>query len=420
MNKKILLILLVTVFILTGCATRTRIGALIPTHHLSNHRLGEEIWLHISKISSLQDEELEKQLKEVNTNCKETLQEFAGAAALSSIAIGMAIDYVKSELQEEAKSYEASYGAKAWLTTKDLWVERDYKTLIKNMQDKKTLTNVCKTTLEKFGSFLNRDIELKKQADIENNNSDVVILLSRWVDESAFSSSPDEKEYREVIQQIEKITVNSNNIIPAKGSTRLFESTNDFNEAIKGKKLAFAYALSIDRGDSESSNSPFLVKPIWKWQWLSKAKVVDFRPPLSPRALLDVLALPAALFLKTGSELDYNVRLSIDFLAFGETDDGKNILPQMVSLGLKDAITGPAKHDLSGNKQLIKYYEKNPPIVGWLVIPGYPDLKSTGYFSLQLTVNESDPSNVKKTILKGSDYLDANRDNLINKLNPIN
>lgn len=132
-----------------------------------------------------------------------------------------------------------------------------------------------------------------------------------------------------------------------------------------------------------------------------------------------LLSLPANIFLQTGSELDYNIRLSTDFLASGKTKVNENeySVPQMVSIGLKDPITGPAKHDLSGSQQLTEY--KNPPIIGWMAIPGYPDQKSTGYFSLQLTVNESDLSNVKKTILKGSDYLEANRDNIINRLNPF-
>jgi len=446
MNKKYLLLFLVLVFVISGCATRTRIGMFIPAHQLSNQRAGEEVWLHVTKINDVKyDNALECSKPE------QTMTAVAVGGALASMAIGMAIDYVKSELQEEAKKYEASYGAKAWLTTKDL---QGIKSTEKALNDCIAATNTQLTNYQKeINGKINAtnnatkqkeinaaEVELKENnallsdlkdaavinnAMVRSNDSDVVILISRWVDNSTLLDAPppNQAEYDEVLNEIEKLTTKKGNIFPAEGSTRLFVNKIDrdgkeisaFREAIAGKRLAFAYALSIHTGDSGIANSPFLVKPVWKWQWLSKAKVVALSPTPSPRALIEILAIPAALYLHTGSELDYNIRMSIDFLVSGVTDENKHLLPQMVSLGLKDPITGPAKHDLSGTKQYIKY--DNPPRIGWLAIPGYPNIDKTGYFSLQLTVNESDPSNVKKTILKGSDYLEANRDDIVNRLN---
>ena len=460
MNKKYLLFLLILVFVISGCATRTRIGALIPAHQLSNQRSGEEVWLHVTKISTASIEsQLNNALKACSDETKKDIKaEFFPLAPLAAMGIGMAVDYVKSELQEEAKNYEASYGAKAWLTTKDLQGISIAKSMLLNCIRKKTeernslnkekaelSTDVEKlkkagkkysikisslnqkiTELEQriksieIPSELVSDLNLTPDSDIiDKLDSDVIILVSRWVDESVFQGSPpSEKDYEEVKGIIKQLTVldkgnKKRQIIPSEGSTKFFDKEKDFDDATAGKKLAFAYALSLHLADSEKENSPFLVKPRFKWQWLSKAKVVNFN-------LAMPLALPASIFLQTGSELDYNIRLSIDFLASLKDKENGIPIPQMTFLGLKDAIAGPAKHDLSGSTQYINYFKgKTAPIIGWMAIPGYPSFDSTGYFSLQLTVNESDPSNVKKTILKGSDYLEANRDNIINRLNPF-
>ncbi|MCB1985592.1 MAG: hypothetical protein H6936_00200 [Burkholderiales bacterium] len=435
MNKKHLLLIVILVFIISGCATRSRIGLLIPHHHFSDQRAGETVWLHVvrSKENAQKEKEYHKKISKICTSIEEDkkVTYFAIEAALASVAIGMAIDYIKSELQEEAKSYEASYGAKAWLTTNDVKTIpfNNLDQCIKEKEELKNATNiVLKKGIDKNGEKLTNDAEkalkellitantnLKVLQDIKKYNT-IEVVISRWVDESPFNAPPpqknknDEKGHEDMVNIIKNYAVKNSSVQEiADGSTILFENDDDFDNAIKGKRLAFAYALSLSK-DSSVKGSPFLVRPLWKWQWLSKAKVVSFNP-------VNPLAIPGALLLQTGTEVDYNIRLSIDALVNAKTESGA-VIPQMVSLGLKDAIAGPAKHDLTGEKHYIDYTKnQTPPVIGWIAIPEYP-ASSVGYFSLQLTVNESDPSNVKKTILKGSDYLEQNRSGIIDMLNP--
>lgn len=395
MNKKYLLFLLIVVFFLSGCATRTRIGAFIPAHLNSDQRSGEEVWLHIAKSST--SEEGQKPFVAIPL-----------AAAFASHVIGMGIDYLKSELQEEAKNYDASYGAKAWLTTDQL------------------------------------------------KDGEIIILLTRWVDKPLLGPTRPEKYDENLNEALNIITGKGYQIISRTGTVTDFTRTDEvtkskLKEITNKKYLAFAYALKIKPDPGLKANdfgqmiadmiadecekdantlqqqsgtaktnkcnkknidtpeevaiTPFLVEPVWIWQWLTKAKIVSLSP--------NPLSWPATIFLRTGSEAEYNVRLTIE----GLVKDRNSDIAQMSSLGIKDPVHGPSRFDLSQNGKLTKF--ENPDKYGWIAIPGYPSSTSRGYLSIQLTVNESDPSNVKKTILKGSDYLEANRDNIINSLNPI-
>lgn len=346
---------------LSGCSTRTRIGMFIPGHYLSDHRDGEEVWLHVAPSVDPLDDKAAASMKLQKLEEPLTASGLP-AAALGAMAVGVAIDYIKAELQEEAQRYEASYGRKAWLST---W--------------------------EAFGSS-NKTCKLK-----DCQKKKLTVLVTRWV-ESPLVSQP--KNYKDAINEVKSVITNS----IAQSTIKM--SCKNFEEHTKGKSLAFAYAIEIDRAETEKSlsNAPFLVRPLFKWQWLSKAKIVSFKS-------INPLSWLGSIFLQTGSEIEYNVRLTIDGLL-----EGKDQIPAMVTLGLSSPLTGPDKFDLSGNEHW-KYYEKDTrPTFGWIAIPGYPKGSDDGFFSIQLTVNESDPSNVKKTILKGSDYLEKNKSDIVNRV----
>jgi hypothetical protein len=182
-------------------------------------------------------------------------------------------------------------------------------------------------------------------------------------------------------------------------------TASQFNARIKNKRLAFAYCVELDRAaNAPDQSAPFLVRPLWKWQWLSKAKVVSLRSH-------NPLSWPAGLWLKTGSSLEYDVYLTFDCLIM--TTNG---YPKMTTVGISDPIDGPGNFDLSGSHWFTKYGYGDKRQYGWVAIPGYPTLTSPGYLSIQMTANESDPSNIKKTLTKGAEYLDANRQSIIDRV----
>lgn len=407
MNKKYLLILLILVFVISGCATRTRIGAFIPAHHLSDQRSGEEVWLHVARMNSDMPDDYSK--------CEATEKgtpQAAPVAAAAAMFLGMGIDYLKSELQEEAKSYEASFGAKAWLTTKDFYPNSEsYIKYRKAIENYNGVISETRNKGEKYDGVECKNVLARAKTAIEK--SGIIVLISRWTDDPLLAPELKPEEYSAALTEIKKIVVTETNTenIPLAGSTSTFAKLGDFDNAIKGKRLAFAYAVKLLVPREPIENSPFLVQPMWKWQWLTKAKIVSL-------SSIQPLSWPAIIFLRTGSEVEYNVRLTIDSLVKALANNGDpSGVAQMNTVALKDAIEGPKKFDLNGGNHLIEYYKKsNVPTFGWIAIPGYPHDDNMGYFSVQLTVNESDPSNVKKTILKGSDFLEANKDNIVNTI----
>lgn len=362
---------------LSGCSTTTRLGGLVPAHHLSDQREGAVVWLHIkppfAPVSPPPPEG-------VAAASLPTALPASVGALLPSFLVGGALDFVQTQLQAEAQRYDASFSAKGWAETSAI-----FKTTFAENAALDEAGEDCKI----FGG----------RASFEKAS----ILVSRWVDGSGLSLSGVPEGYEQAVRCVKRIVMSS-----VAGSFEGKDYT-DLDNLIGEKKLAFAYSLEIDRakgvGSPPVATLPFLVRPLWKWQWLSKAKVVSFSSP-------NPLAWPAGLLFKTGSEVEYVIYLTIDALL--NTRDG---IPQMITIGLTGPVQGPERFDLSGDSH-VKVYSthQNSLTRGWFVIPGYPQTSNNGYFSFQLTVNESDPSNVKKTLLKGSDYLSANKSSLVNRL----
>jgi hypothetical protein len=133
---------------LSGCATRSRLGDLIPAHHNSNQRAGEEVWVHVAAGSD-----------SAAMAARNPVPIPAVAGPLAAAAVGMAIDYIKGQLQNEAKLYDAQFGEKVWLDTQQI------------LQKKR-----------------------------------VNLLLMRWVDGGP--DAPDEQQYKSALDEIRAIVTN--------------------------------------------------------------------------------------------------------------------------------------------------------------------------------------------------------------------
>src|ERR1043165_8751907 len=274
------------------------------------------------------------------------------ALPVATAAVGLAVDAVKGQLQREAQLYSAQFGQKLWLDTTDI--------------------------------------------DLSTGGKPANVLITRWVSSPTLSSKP--RDYATAIASASNLITHAF----ASSTTRMDPSA--FAERTKGKSLAFAYCVRIAPANHSMTNAPFTVRPRWKWQWLSKAKIVSLRS-------LNPLSWLAGVFLKTGSSVEYDVYLTIDSLI--NTRDG---YPKMITVGIGDPIQGPERFYLSGSKQWTDYSAQDAPTFGWVAIPGYPGSHSQGYLSIQITVNESDPSNVKKIFLKGAEYLEANKKDIAKKI----
>jgi len=331
-RKVIISAALLPAVITNGCATRTRLGALIPAHHLSNQRSGEEVWMHVAP----------------GKKAVGFIPLAALAVPLTTAAVGAAVDYVKGQLQQEAQLYDAQFSQKVWLDTVDL-----------------------------------------------ANAEPAEVLLTRWVDSPLLAGKP--KDYDSTVVLVSNIVTTA-----TVGSTTKMDPAA-FAERTRNKSLAFAYCIQVAGSPHTATNPPVLIRPEWKWQWLSKAKIVSLRSG-------NPLSWPLGLLLHTDSSVETDVHLTVGSLI--NTSAG---YAKMINVGIDDPIQDPEKFDLSGTKQFTDFKHEGS-VFGWVALPSYPQSSNLGYLSIQMTVNESDPSNIKKTLQKGADYLDTNKTNIVNKV----
>ncbi len=338
----------------SGCATRTKFGDLIPAHELSDQREGEEVWLDI-KLET--PKRLTRDVDdEYSSKQSESVRSFPGITGqVAGVALGALIDYAKAQMQTEAARYDADFYNVAFSTTDVLFT----------------------------------------------NNNHPLVLLTRWVKHTP----PATPEYTNAIDKVFDIVKNA-----AASSHHLAErktlNSKSLPDQLAGKSLAFAYCIELEPSSSTKTRSwPFLIKPRWKWQWLAKSKIVGTEGSYW-------LSKPAGFFLKTGSEVEYEVSFILSALV--NTTNG---YPQTITIGLKDPIQANTKFDLNAAKHFEDYTDDTVGQKGgWVLIPGYPDLTGPGFCGIGISVKESDPSNVKTMLLKGSKYLDNNKQTLINSV----
>ncbi len=218
-----------------------------------------------------------------------------------------------------------------------------------------------------------------------NNN----VLITRWVKNDGYEYVKS-TNYTYATNLVSKIITNASVYSPG--------ATTNFPPEEK-RVLAFAALFVLKSGGNNSA--PYIITPKWRWNWLSSAKVVSFKTDKP-------WSFPTGLLLKTGNVIEQEIVWTVEALT--STDD-KN-LPGMHNVGPKNAVLPKTKIDLSATN---KYKELGEKPVGWFAIPRYPSTNSHGYFTIEITVNENDPSNVKKKLLKGADYLERHRESLLQK-----
>ncbi len=347
---KYLLVAAVSGVLLSGCSTRTRLGQIIPGHRLSEQEEDEVVKINVIPLGS------SGPIKALGATEPGKASFFD--PGIAAAAAGLAIDFVKSELEKEAELYDAQFGKKAWMTTDELGSDATYIVLSRWVRPRRDVV----------GDFR------RAPGNIENQAHQVASLLEA-------SQLPLRTK---LIQKIR-----------AEGTT-LFGK-------LDGRDLAFLFILELK---PHGNSRPFTIRPAYLWSWKTKAKVVafDWGSGLKPWKWV------GAIIFQGDSKVTYKVDVSLESLLNVKAKDSSVAIPAMVNTGPAAPIIPNLTHKLGRTNA----YDFEDKVGGWFDVPNYT--KDTGFFTVEIKVSESDASNVKKKLTKAADYLGDHKESLIEKI----
>lgn len=350
---------LTTTLLLTGCTTASRFGYLIPAHNNSDSSKNEVVLLDLFSAEEVGDAEptLAPQFEQPTPKSPPPgAQGFPGAAELAGVAAKYAIEQVQSELEREAARYEAQF-------TRRILVD---------------------TTQLKGVHYL---------------------ILSRWVD-SRDLHLLDSRIFDEV-QRANYNTLKECLLALEKKRAEHYVfgklSDDSHDKVLENKELAFLYVGRIESHGGGLTGA-FTFEPNLLWIWKTKAKVVDFKLQESWKMWQWV----GTLFFKTDDKVNCKVQATFRALA-----QGKNGEVTTVKVDPSDPTVTEQQHSLSKPTAYILDGHNG----AWFDAPRYAasgqgKTADVGFLTLEITVSESDASNVRKQLLKGADALDKNKDSL--------
>lgn len=350
----------------SGCAARTRLGQIIPAHRLSAQDNDEQVRIQIVKIG-----------KKVSAQTNETAKAMFIPPELAGAAAGLAIDFVKSELEREAERYEAQFGKKVWMTTDDLHTQGTYIVLTRWVRPK---------------------------ADVLGDGAPSDQTKTVWNEAVAAIRAAALSDPK--LEDPDAIWNDARGELELRGSDRpgYGAAALGAKEKESERELAFLFVLGLNPYDE---HNPFTIRPVYLWSRKTKAKVVafDYGSAWKPWKWVGFL------FFQGGSKVNYKVDLDIESLMSVKAKESQTAVPTMVNTGPADAIIPQLTHELGR----LKPYTFEDNVGGWFDIPAYT-ADHRGYFTVAIRVTESDASNVRKKLQKGAEYLDKNRDSLIERI----
>ncbi len=356
---------------LGGCAAKTRLGYLIPSHVKSQNIDGEiaNAYFFPNKPISettCQSEETE-QTNEDGTNRKTMALPIVGAAA--GILANVLLDAAKQEITREADSYEHQYQSPLLLTTEDL--KNGGYIMVVRWTDDGSEIKVSDKNQKNENSPSKDIVSTEDPISLPDDYSQVVDLGTEGpstdnVNKFLNTHKPPGKTYSSVF--IMKVDT------PKQGSTVYkLSAANIFVDSIGAKVVDFGF------------------RNAWKfWQWLG------------------------ALVFATDSQATIGTNMSVKALVSSKSKQGdaeftsfrwESISPEgdglsNVNVGLDDL---PKTKSLSGN------------VGSWLAVPNPINLCSKenpiqiGYLLFNFSFTEKDTSNAKKYLKQSVDGIEKNR-----------
>lgn len=379
---------------LQSCSSQTRLGYLIPAHRNSDASDGEVVRVNFYPDARppVAPEDRER-----------AARESALAASAAVYGAKLAVDFVSSELEKEAKRYEAQFAGRAIAPTDQLG-RAGY------------------------------------------------LIVERWVDPrmlNAYDGTvPDDvrSDYERMAgtcQQLHDADVATGNGIP-----RFADLPADPSGSTKGKLLAFLFVARIEPavvGGQPYRSGPFAITPQLVWVWKTKAKVVD----LSLSESWKIWQWIGALALKTENKANVKVEVLVKALS-ADKKSGTGVVDVNTSAPivaqLQVNLSEPKLHHLSAKSgiwfDVPRYWssdgktESELPVV--TLKPGIgrtpesntesasgetkspakvPD--GVGFALFDVVVSDSDASNVRTVLESGAKKLKENKDGIADSVGKI-
>jgi hypothetical protein len=281
-------------------------------------------------------------------------------SAAATVAVGMAIDAVSSELQREASDYEAQF--KRTEAFDSFWIKTNPK------QSK--LTTTVESTECATPPYQENDKKIKQTKSCKDIN-----IKS--------TSTTEELKYDYQYFGVEVI------------------------RKIKGEsEPVFRFALGLS---PSSDKKMFQMKPMFFQTTKSKAKVLSDEPWtwLPPTVF-------GKMFRDSGHSIDTDINFQIDAYWHGldQLQHTSTLAASTFTISDYDIEKGEPITEISGGSGWLLSvpvsYDSSGKPAG--------DLQNAGTFSVQVLVTEKDHSNAKQYLEQGAQYLKDNKSDIVNKV----